>query len=175
MSKKVVLSENSKMRLEMEVEGTNGVVRPVGIVDEDVNFGVILSVMSQLGMPLKALKFDLGQVSRMNSCGVREWLILIEKLPEGVECGFENVNELLVEQANMIPGILGRRGMKVISFQAPYFCETCSADVPMLIEPSQVAINDGIPQAPPFKCPKCSNPLQFDWLEEEYFAFLRRK
>src|SRR3954468_24709622 len=115
MSKKVVLNENSKMRLEMEVEGSRGLVRPVGVVDEDVNFGLILSVMGHLGVALTHLKFDLSMIQRMNSCGVREWLLLLEKIPSGIECGFENVNELIVEQANMIPGILGRKGMRVIS------------------------------------------------------------
>jgi hypothetical protein len=171
----VVLTESPKFRIEFEVTDDHGVARPVGVIDEDVNFGVLLDAMEVLGVPLKSLVIDLGHVERLNSSGIREWLLLLEKLQPPLHVTLSNVNQLMIEQASIIPGVLGPAEWTIDSFQAPYFCQTCKSDHSVSMQPSQVKFPDGHPKPPGFTCPKCSNPLQFDWLEEEYFAFLKRK
>ena len=174
MSTTSVLAENGKIRLEMEISGGIVTIRPVGVIDEDTNFSVILSFITELGASMQLLQFDLGHVSRMNSCGVREWLLLMERLGSQTAYRFVNVSELIVEQANMIPNMFGRKGTQVLSFQAPYHCGNCDNDVAVLIEPKQIIYEGARPVPPKLTCRKCAGTLEFGWLEEEYFAFLKR-
>src|SRR3712207_5341228 len=100
-----VLADTGKIRIEMEQKGASAVFRPIGVIDEDVNFSVVLAQVTKPGANIRDAKFDLGRVSRMNSCGVREWLLLLERLTPVVSLSFFNVCELFVEQANIIPNI----------------------------------------------------------------------
>jgi eukaryotic-like serine/threonine-protein kinase len=172
--KSIVIGQTDKARIEMEVVGERATVRPVGIVDEDIGFAVIFDTLRLLGVPLKSLVFDLGSIERMNSSGVREWLLLHEKMPKSIVCTFVNVSLAMIEQAGVIPGILGQKELAVLSFQAPYYCAGCKEDLSILLEVKDVVFDDGKPVAPAHSCPKCSSPLRFDWLEEEYFSFLKR-
>lgn len=174
MSSAHALYETSKLRLEMETDGVSVIVRPVGTIDEDVNFSVVLDSLSRLGSALKLIQFDMSMITQMNSCGVREWLLFMERLPQNVRVVFLNANEIFIEQANMISNVLGKKGTQLVEFQAPYHCSQCNADYVMLIKPSQVKFEDGIPQPPAFKCAKCSTALNFDSIEEEYFGFIKR-
>ncbi|MCM2323822.1 MAG: hypothetical protein NDJ90_11235 [Oligoflexia bacterium] len=173
MATLTILDENQKLRIEMEREAAEAVIRPVGIIDEDMNSSVITQAITA-SPPVQQLTLDLGHVSRMNSCGVREWILLMERLSTHPSCKIVNANELFVEQANMIPGIFGKKGVKVLSFQAPYRCGACARDIVKVLTPEQVPVVDGQPHAPQYTCEKCSKPLEFDWAEDEYFAFVRR-
>src|SRR4051794_39383264 len=119
MGTPTVLDETGKVRLELEADGDAALIRPVGVIDEDVNFSVIIQTLSQMQPPVKRLQFDMGHVSRMNSCGVREWILLMERISAATPIAFLNVNELFIEQANMIPGMFGKKG-SVLSFMSPY-------------------------------------------------------
>lgn len=175
MANKKVLAESEKFRLEVEEQGDRVLIRPVGVVDEEINFTPILDAAEGKGTTKPAIiRFDMGHVTRINSCGVREWIIMIDRVSSQMKCEFENANELFIEQANMVPGMFGRKGSVLHTFQAPYHCVNCNSDVVLTLEPKQVKIVDGQPVAPESKCSRCSRPLEFDWLEEEYFAFVKR-
>lgn len=175
MAKTSVLDENGKIRIEMETEGNSVLIRPVGVIDEDVNFSVVLDTLSKLQPLVKVLQLDMSAVARMNSCGVREWILMMERIPAAIALEFVNVNELFVEQANMIPGMFGRKGsVKVLNFQAPYHCGKCDSDSVLLVEPKDVKFEGEHPVAPSFHCKGCGGNLDFDWIEEEYFGFINR-
>lgn len=174
MPKSILLAESNKVRIEMEVDGERALVRLVGVVDEDVDFGVILSTMQLLGRPITSLTFDLGGVERMNSAGVREWLMFHERHPKSIECIFANVSQFMIEQATVIPNILGHKQLAVVSFQSPYYCSACQKDLVLVLRTEEVLFDGGKAKAPSRNCPTCSGPLRFDWLEDEYFAFLKR-
>lgn len=174
MAETITLAQSAKIRLELEIVGKTATFRPIGTVDEDINFSVVLTSLEQLGPDNYEFRFDLGRIDRINSCGVREWLLLMERLPATTRYTFANVNELMIEQANMISGILGRKGTPVTTFQAPYRCDHCKTDVPVMLEPKHIKVEDDSPVAPPVNCPTCAKPLTFDWLEDEYFAFIKR-
>lgn len=167
-----VISESAKMKLEVDTEGDAITFRPSGTLDEDVNFSIVLESINKMSAVLKSIRFDLGHVRRMNSCGVREWILLMERMPAAFPLTFLNVNELMVEQATMLPGIFGKRGAQVLSFHVPYHCASCNSDVSVVIEPKDVRRDDGSPHAPEKKCSKCGGNLDFDGIEEEYFDFL---
>ncbi len=178
MATTVVLQENPKIRLELETKGVEGVFRPIGIIDEDTNFSIALDRIQTLTPPPQALHIDLSRVRRINSCGVREWILFMERLMPLTRCAFVQVNELMIEQANMVPSILGKKGTPVLSFYAPYHCPHCSKDVPVLLHPGQVEFRGSptagdLPSIPQPDCPVCKNPMNFDWLAEEYFGFIR--
>lgn len=172
MANTSILDENGKLRIELSTENEAVVIRPVGVIDEDSNLSVIIQAVSQLP-GIRGVIFDLGQISRMNSCGVREWILLVERLGANLPCAFYNVNELMIEQANMIPGIFGKKGA-VHSFHAPYYCESCESEQSVILKPSDVVGGEGGPLPPEMKCRKCTGALVFDWEPYEYFHFLSR-
>jgi hypothetical protein len=91
---------------------------------------------------------------------------------------FEEVSEVIIEQANMIAGFFGNEtklpGSPVISFHAPYECKTCHTSSRVLIAPAEVDLTGGAQIAPKRNCAQCNGPLEFDGIEEEYFFFLKR-
>ena len=174
MSQIAILEENGKTRIEMETQGAALLFRPIGFIDEDVNFSVVLDTISRMASAIKAVHFDASRISRMNSCGVREWILMMERLPVGLPITFVDANELFVEQANMIPGMFGRKGVRLLAFRAPYHCDQCAADYSRPLSPGDVTYKDSRPVAPQAQCEKCNGPLSFDWIEDEYFGFLNR-
>jgi hypothetical protein len=167
-----ILSDNGKLRIEVSFEKLGAKLRPVGSIDEDFNYGVIIDLVKKLGPGLKLMEFDMGHVSHLNSCGVREWVLMMERLPPTLPLKFFNVNEVIVDQANMIPNLLGKKGTPVASFHAPFHCDKCNKDVMLLMEPGHVKFEGNTPVLPEFKCQTCQSPLTFDSIEDEYFNFL---
>ena len=173
MSTPTILIENNKMKLEMEMEGNSVILRPIGTLDEDVDFPRVVEKLKSLESEVRSVQFDLSQVTRMNSCGVREWVLLMDKIPPSLEKSFIRVGSIFAEQANMLPGIFGKKGTgKILSFELPYHCETCRMDVSFHAEPQTLPQKDGRPYPPSFPCEKCGKVLEFDSLDQEYFDFL---
>ena len=169
-----ILTETPKLRIEMEVEGSTVTVRPVGTIDEDVNFSVVLNLINEFGPGMQLLQFDLGRVTRLNSCGVREWLLFMEKLGTRVKVAFLSVGERFIEQANMIPNTFGRKGTPVLSFYAPYFCPQCKTESMAILKPSDVKhAGDGSYIPPVVSCRQCNSMMDFDSIISEYFGFLQ--
>lgn len=106
-------------------------------------------------------------VSRVNSCGVREWVNLLAKVP-GAQLSYEDCPIVVVKQLNAVPDFVGTA--KVTTFQAPYFCEKCDEESVQTLQGSQV---QGL-TAPAMKCPKCTSPMNFDAIPGQYFSFLKR-
>jgi hypothetical protein len=110
---------------------------------------------------------DLGGVERINSCGVREWIHLLEALDKkGAHPVLENCAVPMVRQFNMIE--TATRGAVVKSVMLPYFCPACDDEraVAHAVDPLQKA-------AAPDEaaCPKCSGAMEFDDSPDAYFAF----
>jgi hypothetical protein len=173
MGKPTVLDDKPNLRLEIDAEGPVLKVRPVGVINEDSNFTSLLEYLRALGAGAKRVQFDMGSITRMNSCGVREWILLMERIPTNVNAEFVNIGELFVEQVNMIPAVLGKKRAPVLTFQAPYRCPSCNTDFPVVLEPKQVQFQGGHPVPPRVACSKCKTELEFESLEEEYFGFLK--
>ena len=170
-----ILDQNGKMRMEMEMENGVVVIRPIGVIDEDVNFSVIVDHFKGMQASERSLRLDLAYVSRMNSCGVREWILFLDKIaPVISSLVFTRVCEPMVEQANMTSGIFGKTRGAVQSFQAPYHCDSCGRDVMEIIKPSQVTFQGEEPIPPEVHCEKCSRPMTFAWIAKEYFSFVKR-
>ncbi len=137
-------------------------VQLIGHIDEDADFKELL------GLEQKKITLDFNQVSMINSCGIREWIRFLEKIPEESSIYYVNCPQIIIEQINMVHGFI-RKGAEIHSFYAPYFCEKCEKESKIRLESSQVLNR----KAPKVSCPHCkAESMDFDAIEGQYFSFL---
>jgi hypothetical protein len=144
--------------LKVDVSGSNATL--AGFLDEN-------SDLSRLADSPAALTINFKEVSRVNSCGVREWVNLLAKIPN-TALQYEQCPMIVVKQLNAVPDFQGKA--KITSFYAPYFCEECDEEAMRLLETAQVAGD----KAPDQTCETCKKPLNFDAIPNQYFSFLKR-
>lgn len=153
---------SGKFQYEVKDEGTRMVLSFSGMIDEDVDFSQIPIVAKE------SYLFNFDGVKAINSCGIREWVKFTEQFAPQVTLVYENCTQIIIEQINMVAGFF-RKGSKVESFYAPYFCEACDDERKILVNGSLI---EGT-SAPEMKCPECSGEMEFDALEDQYFRFLK--
>lgn len=137
-------------------------VELIGAIDEDADFKELT------GLEQKDVSFDFGQVIMINSCGIREWIRFLEKIPPRTTIIYENCPQIIIEQINMVHGFF-RPGAVISSFYAPYFCESCHKEAKIHLKSEQVKNR----KAPKVECPHCGKEeMEFDAIEAQYFAFL---
>lgn len=118
----------------------------------------------------RKILINLAKVERINSCGVRDWVRWLQQLEsQGNSIHLVACSPAVVAQLNMVRNFCGARG-HVVSFQAPYYCETCDRELRETYLSSSIGASN---EAPPALCVSCGLPMQFDDLEASYFAFLR--
>lgn len=168
-----IVAQSAKAKVTLGTGAEAVRIQFFGIVDEDLNLKPLHEAVARLPAGQKVV-FDLSQITRMNSVGVREWILLLERsMPGHVKIEIKAVAQLIVEQANLIPNMLGKKGTPIRSFQAPYFCPTCNLEDTQVLKPEAV-LASGVAKAPQRQCKQCGKDLEFDWNEEEYFSFLKR-
>lgn len=139
-----------------------------GSIDENCDMAAPLSDMEGVSR----LEILSGEVSRINSAGVRNWIRALARVSATLELVFHELSIPLVEQANMVPNFLPRG--RVESFFAPYVCPECQMEVPRrLVYPDDFPA--GVLRTLESNCEKCAVPLEFDDLEAEYFTFLEKQ
>jgi hypothetical protein len=114
------------------------------------------------------IHLHLKNVGSFNSCGIREWILLITDLSKMGKLSFFECSVTAIDQINMVPNSLG--GGTVNSFYAPYYCQ-CGVETVKLISVKDHENTLKRLVAPEFSC-DCGNTLEFDALEETYFQFL---
>jgi len=123
-------------------------VELIGAIDEDSDFKELL------GLEQKTVSFDFNQVNMINSCGIREWIKFIEKIPENCSIIYNNCPQIIIE---------------INSFYAPYYCEKCGKEAKVHLKAEQVKNR----KAPKVDCPHCGEEnIEFDAIEGQYFSFL---
>lgn len=116
-----------------------------------------------------AIAFDLRALRRINSCGVREWIRLMDALrAAGRAVRLERCSVSFVNQMNMIVNFIG--DARVVSFYAPYLCAHCDQE---FVEACEVP-DDGDPALQATTpCPRCGEAADFDDLPDTYLTFVR--
>ena len=150
------------LTLETQILDNKVEIKVSGQIDEDTSFEKILNIQQEVYI------FDLDEVSLINSCGVREWINFLEKLPEKAQITYKNVPQIVVEQINMVQGFV-RPGAKITSFYAPYYSENNDEVVKILLQTEEVVGG---------KAPTKSQDgeeLEFDAIEAQYFNFLNQQ
>ena len=136
----------------------------VGDIDENADF-------AELKRRLKgSVVFNLAEVRRINSCGVREWVNFVRDLPGVTDLVFTNCSPAIVTQLNMIYNFRGPA--KIRSFYAPYVCDVCNKEEEKLLEMQTHFPDRDISKVPEFRCGKPDCALEFDDIPERYLAFL---
>lgn len=132
-----------------------------GEIDENADF-------AELRRRLRGeVVFELAEVRRINSCGVREWVNFVRDLPHVTALAFSHCSPAIVTQLNMIYNF---RGPATIgSFFAPYVCDACGLEEEKLIDTTQWNVAAGLPS---FSCSQCGAAMEFDDLPERYLSFL---
>ncbi len=139
------------------------IVEFTGEIDENADFA---ELKKRLRGPVV---FQLAEIRRINSCGVREWVNFVRDLPQVTELTFSHCSPAIVTQLNMIFNFRGTA--KVRSFYAPYVCDACGHEEDKLLDVQSQFVG-GKFQAPEFGCEQCSASMEFDDLPERYLSFL---
>ena len=146
----------------MDVQLKDGIYYVTGDITETCN-------LNDFGLPSGIVKFDLGGVRSINSCGVREWILWISKLK--INAIFHNCPQAVVMQFNMVKEFLANNA-KVESFQIPAYCENCG-------EQKSFLMRSGKEYTPgkklEFELPKCEKEgcsIESDVDFESYFYFI---
>jgi len=173
MSSSTRLWENGKLQLDYLLDQLTLKIKISGAIDEDADFGVLADLLRQLSCSFSRLEFDLSAVTTLNSCGLRDWMMFMERVSQPAI--FRSLSEVFVDQCNMISNLLGGEQNRIADFQAPYYCPQCKTDSIQLLEFKDVAFK-GEEAVPPARfCPKCKGPLEFDSIPDEYFYFLTKQ
>lgn len=137
-----------------------------GVIDEHARLHEFISNQQ------RRLVLDLGDITFINSLGVRDWIRFLAKLAaDRIELELVRVAEPLVHQFNMI--VATRAGARVRSFFAPFACDTCGLETSICLEvaPHLQELRELRP--PAVDCPTCKSPMAFNDFPERYFSFLR--
>jgi len=153
-----------KFQSSIQHRGDLSYVKLAGVIDEDNELTDLVDKI-----PVGTAVIDLGEVERINSCGVRDWVNWLSKLETGgtrsvlVEC-----SPAIVAQINLVNNFTGNGVVK--SFYVPYFCPECDEEKVLLVE----ATDMGPPphEPPTCRCDECDLVMDFDDMPDSYFAFL---
>jgi anti-anti-sigma regulatory factor len=139
-------------------------VKLSGVIDEDNELQELTDKI-----PQGTAVIDLSEIERINSCGVRDWVNWLGRIekngakPVLVEC-----SPAIVAQINLVNNFTGNGVVK--SFFAPYFCPNCDREKVLLVEASEMGPSPH--KAPTCRCDECDGVMDFDDMEDSYFAFL---
>jgi hypothetical protein len=161
---KTLKYENLLIRIETEKNHTLNVFFE-GEIHE--NFKSKLIVMPQS----PSYVINLSGLRSINSLGIREWSQFINDLSRSASVTLEDCSVIFIDQANIVPTILG--SARVSSFFAPYFCPKCHLELSckLLISTHRKRLSE---KRAPQLIHSCGTELQFDALEESYFAQAER-
>ena len=137
-----------------------------GVIDEDNR---LESLTEQIEG--STVFIGLSGVSRINSCGVRDWINWLEAL----HCGDSRIalvdcSPAIVAQLNLVGNFA--KGAFVLSAAGQYYCEPCQREEVRYFAAHALNLTP-FPQAPTELCALCGAEMTFDDIEESYFSFLR--
>lgn len=151
-----------------ELSSRDGVttLKIAGVIDED---NELVNLESKLGAGATVL--DLAEIERINSCGVRDWVNWLGRVEKnGARLVFVNCSPAIVSQLNLVHNFTANGIVK--NFYAPYFCPRCKKEKLLRLEARDLAKSAPVGKAPTCRCDECDNVMDFDEMEESYFAFL---
>jgi len=155
---------SQKFQASVQHRGDVSYVKLGGVIDEDNELGDLVDKI-----PTGTAVIDLGEIERINSCGVRDWVNWLSKLEHnGTRSVLVECSPAIVAQINLVNNFTGSGVVK--SFYVPYFCPECDEEKVLLVE----ATDMGPPphEPPTCRCDECDLVMDFDDMPDSYFAFL---
>src|SRR5439155_1098751 len=155
---------SQKFQSSVQHRGDMSYVKLGGVIDEDNELGELVDKI-----PTGTAVIDLGEIERINSCGVRDWVNWLSKLEaNGTRSVLVECSPAIVAQINLVNNFTGNGVVK--SFYVPYFCPECDEEKVLLVEASDMGPP---PHEPPTcRCDECDLVMDFDDMPDSYFAFL---
>src|SRR5690348_6180463 len=155
---------SQKFQANVQHRGDVSYVKLGGVIDEDNELGDLVDKI-----PTGTAVIDLGEIERINSCGVRDWVNWLSKLEyNGTRSVLVECSPAIVAQINLVNNFTGSGVVK--SFYVPYFCPECDEEKVLLVETSDMGPP---PHEPPTcRCDECDLVRDFDDMPDSYFAFL---
>jgi anti-anti-sigma regulatory factor len=153
-----------KFQSSVQHRGDVSFVKLGGVIDEDNELNDLAEKI-----PQGTAVIDLGEIERINSCGVRDWVNWLSKLEHnGTRSVLVECSPAIVAQINLVNNFTGSGVVK--SFYVPYFCPECDEEKVLLVE----ATDMGPPphEPPTCRCDECDLVMDFDDMPDSYFAFL---
>lgn len=160
------MSQPSEPRSRLTVTEVDDALALAGAIDETAALSALLP-RARGGR----LVLDLAGVTFINSLGVRDWIRMQAAAQQaGLAVELRRASEPLVHQLNMI--IATRGAAQVISFYAPYACDSCGREESLLVD--AVAERERLLrlEPPQMACPECGAAMAFNDFPERYFSFL---
>jgi anti-anti-sigma regulatory factor len=155
---------SQKFTSSIQHRGDVSFVKLAGVIDEDNELGELVEKI-----PTGTAVIDLGEIERINSCGVRDWVNWLSKIEgNGTHSVLVECSPAIVAQINLVNNFTGNGVVK--SFYVPYFCSECDEEKVLLVETSDMGPP---PHEPPTcRCDECDLVMDFDDMPDSYFAFL---
>ncbi len=155
---------SQKFQATVQHRGEVSFVKLGGVIDEDNELADLVEKI-----PGGTAVIDLGEIERINSCGVRDWVNWLSKLEHnGTRSVLVECSPAIVAQINLVNNFTGNGVVK--SFYVPYFCPECDEEKVLLVEASDMGPP---PHEPPTcRCDECDLVMDFDDMPDSYFAFL---
>jgi anti-anti-sigma regulatory factor len=155
---------SQKFQSSVQHRGDMSYVKLGGVIDEDNELQELVEKI-----PMGTAVIDLGDIERINSCGVRDWVNWLSKLEsKGSRSVLVECSPAIVAQINLVNNFTGSGVVK--SFYVPYFCPECDEEKVLLVETSDMGPP---PHEPPTcRCDECDLVMDFDDMPDSYFAFL---
>jgi anti-anti-sigma regulatory factor len=155
---------SQKFQHTVQQRGDVSFVKLGGVIDEDNQLAELVD-----NIPQGTAVIDLGEIERINSCGVRDWVNWLSKLESnGTRSVLVECSPAIVAQINLVNNFTGSGVVK--SFYVPYFCPECDEEKVLLVEASDMGPP---PHEPPTcRCDECDLVMDFDDMPDSYFAFL---
>ncbi len=141
-------------------------VRLSGIIDEDNNLSEITKHLCG-----KIVVINTSEVERINSCGVREWMLWLAQLSKNeITLFFVECSPAIIAQVNLVDNFLGSG--TIVNFFSPYYCQNCDSDKVVRIDMGKAKGSTPF-KAPTCNCDQCGRVMEFDDIEGSYFGFLQ--
>lgn len=143
------------MKTVMSVDGNRITIS--GRIDDYTHLQVLASKVGS-----GEVVIDTGEVTFVNSVGMREWIRLIRALREsGRAVRLERVADVLMTQMNLIAELRG--AVTISSFHAQYLCPTCGAEAAPLVDAT----------LPPVPCSECGAAMELADFPERYLTIFK--
>lgn len=109
------------------------------------------------------------EINRINSCGVREWITAMKKMPAGIELVYEECSPAFMDQVNMITNFVGKGAIK--SLYLPYENPSNGYKCEVLCDLEVCMTDDGL-ELPEATDPETGEALELADDPDQLFSFL---
>ncbi|HEV7558951.1 MAG TPA: hypothetical protein VGO00_25940, partial [Kofleriaceae bacterium] len=155
-----------KLTIERFADGGISCMRFAGTIDESFEGKKLASTVSG-----QTLVLDLGQVTKISSFGIREWVDFVGAAGRQVqtvilvECAPK-----VVDQLNMVANFAG--GGRVFSFYAPFRCDYCDSEHRVLLQVDKDHETIKSMKLAERPCPSCKESMYFDDDGATFFSYV---